>query len=95
MTRPRPVEGDEATVVAQGNIGGFQIFAAEADVSDVKVRSVDVGDVLAVRRYHRDARREQGRDADIAGAVDGQGVELAEARHAGQQVTAMGRRGAA
>src|SRR5262252_8545467 len=76
QARPWPEHGDEATCLRQRDIGCAQTWAAKADVGRHGIRHGHVRDTTAIRGNHGNPAVVQRRDADIAGAVDGQRIKF-------------------
>src|SRR5262245_24591655 len=83
--RARPPGRDQPACPGERDEGGPEIRPAEADVRRDRVARGHVLDRAAVGGDHADAAVHQRRDADVAGAVDGERVEALEAGEPGQE----------
>src|SRR3989454_131892 len=72
------------------DVRGAELAAAEAEVGGERVPGRHLLDHLAGGREHRDGAGHERRDADVAGAIDGERVEELEAREPGQERAAGG-----
>src|SRR5689334_14293346 len=66
---------DERAAAGERDISRLPVLAAEADVGGDDVAGRHLFQELAIRADHRDAARDQGRDADIAACLDREAVE--------------------
>src|SRR5205823_378082 len=88
--RPRPLGGEQPPGAGGRDVRGAELAAAEADVGGERIPGRHLLDHLAAGRDHRDGAGHERRDADVAGAVDGERVEELEAREPGQERTTPG-----
>src|SRR5213594_3166484 len=88
--RPWPLGGEQPPGAGGRDVRGAELAASEADIGGERVPGRHLLDHLAAGRDHRDGAGHERRDADGAGAVDGERVEELEAREPGQERAAGG-----
>ena len=86
-----PIDTYDLAGTAQRDEGHPTVLAAKADIGREEIARFDLLRRSALGRKDQYGALAGRSAADAPGAVDGQGVELAEARHAGQQVAAQRR----
>src|ERR1700722_7507032 len=89
QARPRPVHRDQLALAGQRDIGGLQLGPAEDEVGGDTVASRHLFDDTDIRGDHRNAARDQGRHADVAGSFHRKRIEHLVAAEACDRLAAL------